>query len=342
MLIERMLASLALGGPDCYCSGQGARCGFPEKGGFLVLEAVFRRSIMSVKPLAALICLVLLFPVRGWSKEEKEKIHHKVASALLEDILRELDIRYKKATEKGGGVVYDFERNGYKIRLSNLGGEDLMLDALFTPVSVERINAWNVRASFSRGVLYPGDGKPYAAVENNLDCVGGVTSGAIKQFIRRFDAEVKAFDEFLGDSGTAALRASAKSSVEAVYPGVTSELLEEVLKGLKLNYKKNALNNGAAFLYEFQQNNVPIRLHNWGGKDLMLAAHFRKTTLKEANEFNLKRKFIRAVFYQDGAPAYTALERNLDVEGGVTENILRNFITSYAADVKEFERFLGK
>jgi hypothetical protein len=264
-----------------------------------------------------------------------------VSSKVLEGILGKLEISYKKAAPKNGPVIYDFDRQGYKIRLSNFGGTDLMLDAAFEPVPVERINAWNVRAKFSRGVLY-GGGKPYAAIESNLDCEGGVTSGAIVQFIRRFDSEVSTFDKFLADRGSTAAGATAGPGMETVHSGVSSALLEKILKDLKITYRKSTLKNGAGIAYDYERNSVPVRLIDFGGKDVMLSAEFRKATLAEINEFNLQRTFIRAVLYKDGGRAYTALERNLDVEGGVTENILRNLITGFDADIQEFTRFLGK
>ena len=40
-------------------------------------------------------------------------------------LLKELNIDSKKVPSKTGGVsIYDFERNGFKIRLHNYGGED--------------------------------------------------------------------------------------------------------------------------------------------------------------------------------------------------------------------------
>jgi len=298
---------------------------------------------MSVKPLVALASLVLLLPVTGRAQEKTEAVNRKASAALLEDILRDLDVRYKKAAGKDGIVYYDFERNNYKMRLSSFDGSDLMLDAIFNPVSAQRMNKWNIRAKFSRGVVYPGAGKPYSALEYNLDCVGGVTSGAIKQFIRRFDGEVKAFDKFLGESEDAAAPpATAPAALETVYPAAAYDLVEKILKGLNLTYTKMPINNGAAFVYDYERNNTPIKLFNFGGKDLMLRAMFRKATLDEANRFNLKRYFIRAVIYNQGGQESTALESNLDVEGGVTESMLRRFITSYDADVKEFARFLAK
>lgn len=271
---------------------------------------------------------------------EKDSVYRKVSAEVLEDILGSMKIGYKKAASDNGPVVYDYERNGYKVRLSNFGGTDLMLAAAFDPVPVDKINAWNVRAKFSRGVLYAG-AKPYAAIESNLDCVGGVTAGAIKQFIQRFESEISTFDKFLAERRDTPAAAPAAPTSDKLYHGVSGELIEKALKAVKIDYRKTAANNGAGFTYDFERHNVPVRLIDFGGKDLMLTAEFRKASLQEANDFNLKRNFIRAVVYHEGGRTFTALERNLDAEGGVTDAILRNFLTRYDADIQEFQRFLA-
>jgi len=129
---------------------------------------------------------------------------------------------------------------------------------------------------------------------------------------------------------------------ETVYSGVTNDLLEKVIKSLNLEFTKKPLRSGTGTVYNFNRNNTRVALVNYGGKDLMLSSEFRKVTLQQANDFNCKRACVRTVVYKDGSGEYAALESNLDVEGGVTENILRNFITSYEDDVKEFALFLRK
>jgi Putative bacterial sensory transduction regulator len=302
---------------------------------------------MRATPLTTLTCLVLLLsPVAGWAQADKDKVYRKVPAKLLEGILDDLNIRFKKtASSAAGSFMYEYERNSYKIRLTNFGGRTLMLDAGFAVVALDKINEWNVRARFCRGVVYPGGGKPYTSLENDLDCEGGVTAGTLKQFIRSFDKQVKAFALFVGAGGPGPAvggPAVGTSQLETVYRTVSSELVEKVLKGLDIASKKITLNDGASFAYEFDRNNFRIRLLNFGSRDLMLTSEFRKATLEEANNYNLRRKFIRAVVYRDGGREYTALEANLDGEGGVTENMLRNFITTYTLDVRDFDKFLSK
>jgi hypothetical protein len=285
---------------------------------------------MNRNSLAAALGLVLVLPAPSLA-QDKETVYRKVSPGVLEDILRDLEIRFKKGSSEDR-VYWDFERNKYKVRLTSYDGKDLMLDALFNPVAVERLNAWNVRAKFSRAVLYPGNGKPYTALEANLDCLGGVTPAAIKQFLRRFEAEVKNFSQYLGDD---AQTTAPTGAPETIYPRVTEELLTRILKSMNLNYTKNGTK------YDFAYNNLPVSLIDFNGGDVMLTAEFRVAALQDINEFNLKHKFTRAVLYRENGRQYTALERNLDAVGGITEGMLRHFISSYANDVRDFELFLS-
>jgi hypothetical protein len=280
--------------------------------------------------LAAGLGLVLLLPASGLA-QDKETVYRKISPGVLEDILRDLEIRFKKGTSDGR-VYWDFERNKYKVRLTSYDGKDLMLDALFNATPVERLNAWNVRAKFSRAVLYPGNGKPYAALEANLDCLGGVTPAAIKQFLRRFETEVKSFSQFLEEG---AQPAASPGTSEVVYPRVSADLLMKILKSMNLNYTRNGMK------YDFLVNNMSVSLIDFNGGDVMLTAEFRPAALQDLNEFNLKHKFTRAVLYRENGRQFTALERNLDAVSGITEGMLRHFISSYANDVREFELFLS-
>jgi hypothetical protein len=297
---------------------------------------------MSVKSLAVLTCVALLLSPAAGRSQPEDKVYRTVPPAVLEDILQDLNVRFKKTSGKEAGTYfYDYERNNYKIRLHTFAGRDLMLDAIFGSTTVDRINQWNIRAKFSRGVLYPGNGKPYASVESNLDCVGGVTLGAIKQFIRRFDGEVRDFDNLLASGGGTGA-APAGPQTETVFTNVSGNLLETILRGLNISYNKTADNNGRTS-YDYDRNNFRIRLINFGGGDLMLSGQFRKATLEEVNNYNLKSKFVRAVLYPgNNGQQYTALEANLDCGGGVTENILRDFITTFDIEMKEFNKYLTK
>src|SRR5262249_42326972 len=236
----------------------------------------------------------------------------------------------KSPSRKAGDFYYDYERNFYKIRLHDFGGKDIMLDAIFTKTPVEVLNAWNGRAKFSRAVLHkPAAGQEYAALESNLDILGGVTEETIRHFIRTFDNEIKLYDRFIGEYG----------QMDKVYTLVSDEMVEEALKVLGIPIKKSVGRTGT--YYDYPRNKLEIRLTNFGGKDLMVDVQLPKVPLEKVNQWNLSRKFIRAVAHKGAGREYTALEANLDCAGGVSQAILQHFIRTFDGEVAAFERFLA-
>lgn len=153
------------------------------------------------KPNACLGSLILFaWLAAATSAQEKDRVMRSVPSAKLESILQELKIRYEKKSDPKNDAInfYDFERNSFKVRLHNYNGRDLWLDVHFTDkITLEDVNQWNVRAKFSRAVLLKEGDKQSTSLEAQLDCDGGVTDGMIRQFILRFDGELKSFVQFL-------------------------------------------------------------------------------------------------------------------------------------------------
>src|SRR5262249_33692584 len=163
----------------------------------------------------------------------------------------------------------DFQRGGYNVRLYWYGGKDLMVGVVFAKLTLPEVNAWNVRAQFSRACLYRDAEGEYTAPESNLHLLRGVTQETGKQFLTRLDNEVKEFAKFAGGS----------SSDEAIYTNVTSDKLEAILKDLKIDYKK-VETKGGIVAYDYESNNHKLRLANFGGDDLMIDAHFKKLKLE--------------------------------------------------------------
>lgn len=137
--------------------------------------------------------------VTAGGDDKKDQVYRGVAAAKLESLLKQMNIEYDKTDGKAPGVhYYDFERSKFKVRLHNYNGRDLWLDVVFTdPIALKEINGWNVRAKFSRAVQLKGGTRPATALEAQLDCEGGVTDGMIRQFILRFDGEIKNFVQYL-------------------------------------------------------------------------------------------------------------------------------------------------
>jgi hypothetical protein len=136
----------------------------------------------------------------GKDKDKPQsKVQRLVTSAKLESILQDMKIKYSKTAGKNEGVhYYDYERNNFKVRLHNYQGRDLWLDVHFTEkMSLTEVNEWNVRAKFSRAVQVKNADKQSTSLESQIDCEGGITDGMIRQFILRFDGEIKSFVQFL-------------------------------------------------------------------------------------------------------------------------------------------------
>jgi len=277
-----------------------------------------------------LLLAVVLVAVDGAAaRAQDDKIFKLFTTEQTEAFLQSLKIDFKKTPAKKDGILYyDFQRGGRSMRLYWYEGKDLMLDVVFGKMTLEQINAWNVRAKFSRACLHRDDKGEFVALEANLDILGGVSEGAVRQFFNVFEEEIKAFAKFLGSAPLD----------DDIYTKVTKEKLESILKALNIDFKKVEVKGSIVF--EFESNKHKLKLFNFSGDDLMIDAHFKKLPLADVNQYNLNRKFIRCVAYNINGSEYTSLESNLDCVGGVSDSIVRNFIRSFDDEVKEFSKYV--
>ncbi|MCS7046004.1 MAG: YbjN domain-containing protein, partial [Gemmataceae bacterium] len=243
-----------------------------------------------------------------------------------EALLVSLKIDYKKIPAKQQGIFYyDFQRGGHNVRLYWFGGKDLMIDAIFGKMPLEEINAWNVRAKFSRACLHKDERSEYTALEANLDLTGGVSEGAIRRFLQMFDEETKSFARF----------ANTSTMDDVILAKLTADKLEAILQELKIDFQKTETNNGV-IAYELATSRHKLRLVSHGGDDLMLDAHFPKLPLERINSYNLQRKFIRCVACNDNGKEYTSLAAYLDCAAGVPESVIRHFLREFEEEMLVF------
>jgi Putative bacterial sensory transduction regulator len=131
----------------------------------------------------------------------EEETFKNFSSDRLEKILKELNINFnKKLDPKDNNIhYYDFKRGDYDVRLLNFRGADLMIDCIFQPAPLAKINEWNLKRPFIRGVLYTNaaNGMNYTALESNIDCTPGVSEAMVRYFINAFENEAKEFDKHL-------------------------------------------------------------------------------------------------------------------------------------------------
>jgi hypothetical protein len=144
--------------------------------------------------------LVLAVVVASPLPAPAQQVYKNVSSDAVERVLRDLNIEYKKTQGNKNGIHnYDYKRNGYNIRLVNYEGKDLWIQAEFTyQLLLDDVNRWNVRAKFSRLVLLQNSTtkQNYVSLETQYDCSGGCTDGIIRQFVNRFDGEIRDFVDF--------------------------------------------------------------------------------------------------------------------------------------------------
>jgi hypothetical protein len=128
-----------------------------------------------------------------------EKVYRSLTPEQVAGILTELEIKFTKSQPKDmpKDMDYEFRRKGFDLRLTLREGKMLWIAAYFPKAPLEKINDWNVKAKFTRGVLVRIQNTDYAAVEAQLDVGGGATENMVKQFLRRFDTDVSDFDRFV-------------------------------------------------------------------------------------------------------------------------------------------------
>lgn len=152
---------------------------------------------------AGLFALALLFSLAGAAAGNKQKVYRNVASEQLENILKEMDVTFKRSTGKTEAIVFlDYEKSKIKFRVHNYNGNDLWIDAVYPGTSLEQVNRWNRKTLATRAVLFAGQKQTSTYLESQLDCQGGVTDGMIRRFIQRFELDAVAFGKFLGKAAS--------------------------------------------------------------------------------------------------------------------------------------------
>lgn len=289
---------------------------------------------------AALALIVLALP--SATLAQGDEVFRALTPEQLEKFFKDQKVDFKKQQNKAGIVIYDFKRGDFNVRMLLLpGGKQLAYGGIFPPLPLERLNQWNSGGHFAALSQAKGPKGPLSVLEYRLDLTGGVTEGTLKQYLARFDEELNAYTKFARGAGTGGETPKIVAGKDGLLPAVTNEVLEKILKDLKLDYKKQVLPNGMA-LFSFEKNNHRLQLYNFSNKDLMIDANFPSIPPEDANAYNLKRKFIRVVLYKGKQGDYTSLESNLDCAAGVTEEMIRHFITSYDQDVAHFRNYVQK
>ena len=136
--------------------------------------------------------------------------------------------------------------------------------------------------------------------------------------------------------------AAGEGQKEKVFRNISGKHLETILKEMDISFKKIPGKKDGIFFYDFERGKLKLRLHNYQGSDLWIDAIFPKVSLENINAWNQKTRFSRAVLFKDDDRDSTSLEAQLDCVGGVTEGMIRRFISRFEEDVQAFSKYAKK
>ena len=155
--------------------------------------------------LAALALAPMTFSEAIASPTRQDVVYTSMSSQELADVLTVMGITAEQGTDPTGDPQLKFEMNGFTILLVTYGCEagsckSVQLYAGFSmtgkkKVSLEKINEWNRDRRFGRAYIDT-EGDP--VVEYDLDLEGGVTKGAVEEWIRTFGSIVSTFATHIG------------------------------------------------------------------------------------------------------------------------------------------------
>lgn len=120
-----------------------------------------------------------------------------VSDLQIEKMLSRLGLKFTKREGKEA-TIFDYEMLGHKVKLSNVQGKEIFLDAVFGVIPLDKVNRYNLGKKFIRVVNLKAEGEPYTALQAGLDMSGGVTESIVVHFLTSFEVEINDFENFRG------------------------------------------------------------------------------------------------------------------------------------------------
>jgi hypothetical protein len=130
---------------------------------------------------------------------------------------------------------------------------------------------------------------------------------------------------------------------EKVYRSVNARQLEDILNDLSIKFRKSQPENlPEDYRFQFERGGFTVLFTLSKGKVLWLSASFPRVPLEKINQWNEKAKYSRAILSRQKDQEFTIVEWQLDAGGGVTDNMIRQFIKGFHEEVSNFDSFIGK
>jgi Putative bacterial sensory transduction regulator len=128
---------------------------------------------------------------------------------------------------------------------------------------------------------------------------------------------------------------------EKTYRVLTPAQVEGVLNDLSIKFTKSQpADSPKTYNFKFERNTYEIHLSLNDGKRMWIMAFFPKAPLDTINKWNINAKFSRAVLDRVNDKELSIVEFQIDVNGGATESMLKQFITRFDNEVARFDQFL--
>jgi Putative bacterial sensory transduction regulator len=142
-----------------------------------------------------------------------------------------------------------------------------------------------------------------------------------------------------GLSLAAAPAAARAQDKEPVFKTISPQQIEQVLRELGFEFEKQPPKGGGKLQsWRFMISGYPVLLLSDGTDMQLYAGYEAKVSLSRINEWNRGKRWGRAYITQDNKGV--ALESDLDFEGGVSLNGIKESIKLYRALLEEFARFI--
>jgi hypothetical protein len=129
-------------------------------------------------------------------------------------------------------------------------------------------------------------------------------------------------------------------SQNKVVRSVSNDAIEKILESLPVKYQRAERKDkdSTVAFYEFTRGDVQLRLFNYGS-DLWIESTFeKKMKLDDINRWNAAAKFSRLVLIEQKDKTMLSLESQLDCLGGVTDAMIRQYISRFEEEAKKFAK----
>jgi Putative bacterial sensory transduction regulator len=137
--------------------------------------------------------------------------------------------------------------------------------------------------------------------------------------------------------------ATTAQTKEEIFHSVQAKQIESIFNELDIKFVKNQPKQAPDDTdFDFERKGFKIRFTLSKGKMLWLSSYFPKAPLERLNQWNVNAKFSRALLDRVGDREYSIVEWQLDAAGGVTKNMIRQFIARFEDEVVRFDQFLSK